>query len=307
MDSNLAYDLLLIALDLRGHGQSDKPHDGYSDYLHWADDIRAVITQLSLEQPVQWVVVRTYRHSGLEAALSVLTPEFLSLVPGFFSAEAEGSLHSLESLLRLCFVREPAAKDLYSMLGYNLSVPPYVRKALLSRSVDNDNCSQPSVNLSWWCTQSLRRLCPRRSLRHLRPISTIGTWSSAVETPTDTSYVRVPGAPLLNRTSFASRSASRPALRSALNCRSDDQVRQEERTREHGHPGQTVEAYGYAARHNPSCCSSFKKSRSVQRSTIFPSLNRAISIRSNSKRLPVAAKPMSGPRWVPVTVNRALT
>ena len=76
---------------------------------------------------------------GSEAALSVLTPEFLSLVPGFFSTEAEASLHSLESLLRLCFVREPAAEDLYSMLGYNLSVPPYVRKALLSRSVDNDD------------------------------------------------------------------------------------------------------------------------------------------------------------------------
>ena len=76
---------------------------------------------------------------GSEAALSVLTPEFLSLVPGFFATESEASLHSLESLLRLCFVREPAAEDLYSMLGYNLSVPAYVRQGLLSRSVDNDD------------------------------------------------------------------------------------------------------------------------------------------------------------------------
>ena len=48
-------------------------------------------------------------------------------------------MRSLESLLRLCFVKEPAAADLYLMLGYNLSVPPHVRQALLSRSFDNDD------------------------------------------------------------------------------------------------------------------------------------------------------------------------
>jgi pimeloyl-ACP methyl ester carboxylesterase len=41
--------------------------------------------------------------------------------------------------LRLCFLKEPAAEDLYLMLGYNVSVPPYVRQALLSRSINNDD------------------------------------------------------------------------------------------------------------------------------------------------------------------------
>jgi non-heme chloroperoxidase len=41
--------------------------------------------------------------------------------------------------LRLCFSREPAIEDLYLMLGYNVSVPPYVRQALLSRSINNDD------------------------------------------------------------------------------------------------------------------------------------------------------------------------
>ena len=36
-------------------------------------------------------------------------------------------------------VEEPAADELYTMLGYNLSVPPYVRQGLLSRVVDNDD------------------------------------------------------------------------------------------------------------------------------------------------------------------------
>jgi pimeloyl-ACP methyl ester carboxylesterase len=39
----------------------------------------------------------------------------------------------------MCFVQELPAADLYLMLGYNLSVPPYVRQGLFSRSLDNDD------------------------------------------------------------------------------------------------------------------------------------------------------------------------
>jgi pimeloyl-ACP methyl ester carboxylesterase len=76
---------------------------------------------------------------GSDAAMSVLTPEFLGLVPGFFAMEGEQSVRSMQALLRLCVVQEPSATDLYLMLGYNLSVPPFVRQALLSRSLDNDD------------------------------------------------------------------------------------------------------------------------------------------------------------------------
>ena len=69
----------------------------------------------------------------------MLTREFLSLVPGFFSIDAVESVHSLESLLRLCFARRPSETDLYTMLGYNVSVPPFVRQALFSRVFDNDD------------------------------------------------------------------------------------------------------------------------------------------------------------------------
>ena len=76
---------------------------------------------------------------GNEEALAALTPEFLGLVPGFFSSDVNDSVRSLDGLLRLCFSREPAIEDLYLMLGYNVSVPPYVRQALLSRSINNDD------------------------------------------------------------------------------------------------------------------------------------------------------------------------
>ena len=60
-------------------------------------------------------------------------------MPGFFATDAEESVRSLESFLRLCFAQEPSTDELYLMLGYNVAVPPYVRQALFSRSFDNDD------------------------------------------------------------------------------------------------------------------------------------------------------------------------
>ena len=71
--------------------------------------------------------------------MSVLTPEFLALVPGFFSTDVEESVGAMDSLLRLCFASELAAEDRYLMLGCNVSVPPHVRQGLLSRAIDNDD------------------------------------------------------------------------------------------------------------------------------------------------------------------------
>lgn len=163
MSSDLADDFRLIAMDLRGHGRSDKPRDGYADSRLWADDISAVLAALRLDRPVLcgWsygplIILDYLRHYGEDRiggvhfvdgitrlgsddALAVLTPEFLRLVPAFFATEVEESVRSLDALLRLCFAREPSAADLYLMLGYNVSVPPYVRQALLSRSFDNDD------------------------------------------------------------------------------------------------------------------------------------------------------------------------
>jgi non-heme chloroperoxidase len=163
LNSELGDGHRLAAIDLRGHGLSDKPREGYGDARLWADDVDAVIRALGLDHPILcgWsygplVILDYIRHYGedriggvhfvggitqlgSERAMSVLTPEFLSLVPGFFSTEAEASVRSLESLLRMCFSQEPSAADLYLMLGYNLSVPPYVRQAMLSRSFDNDD------------------------------------------------------------------------------------------------------------------------------------------------------------------------
>jgi non-heme chloroperoxidase len=163
LNSDLAASFRLVSMDLRGHGLSDKPREGYADSKLWADDVNAVIRTLDLERPVLcgWsygplVILDYLRHYGedaiagadfvggvtklgSEAAAAVLTPDFLGLVPGLFSADAAESVRSLDGLLTLCFGDQLSVEDRYQMLGYNVSVPPYVRQALFSRSFDNDD------------------------------------------------------------------------------------------------------------------------------------------------------------------------
>ena len=164
LDSELQDEFRLVAVDLRGHGMSDKPDDSsYADSKVWADDVNAIIESLDLRSPILcgWsygplVILDYIRHYGEDAiggmsflggvtklgsedAVTVLTSEFLSLIPGFFSTDVQESSSAMESLIRLCFTNELAEEDLYRMLGYNLIVPPYVRQAMLSRSLDNDD------------------------------------------------------------------------------------------------------------------------------------------------------------------------
>jgi pimeloyl-ACP methyl ester carboxylesterase len=163
LGSDLADDFRLIAMDLRGHGLSDRPREGYGDSKLWADDVNASIQALKLDHPVVvgWsygplVILDYIRHYGendisgidfiggitklgSDEAMSVIGPEFLSLIPGLFATEVEQSVRSLDSLLRLCYTQELSAEDWYLMLGYGVSVPPYVRQALFSRAFDNDD------------------------------------------------------------------------------------------------------------------------------------------------------------------------
>jgi pimeloyl-ACP methyl ester carboxylesterase len=166
LESGLRRRYRLVAMDLRGHGESDKPRDGYDNSQLWADDVDAIIRALSLDQPIlcgwsygPFVMLDYIRHHGearigglhfvdgitklgSAAALSVLTPEILALVSGFFSTDTEASVSALQSLIRLFFVRTPPASELYTMLGYNVTVPSFVREALFSRAIDNDDLLQ---------------------------------------------------------------------------------------------------------------------------------------------------------------------
>jgi pimeloyl-ACP methyl ester carboxylesterase len=161
MDSALAGELRLVAMDSRGHGLSEKPKDAYADSRLWADDVQAVIDTLELNHPIlccsYGVVICDYvRHHGEGAvagynmvsavtrlnvpqAEGMLSPEFHELVPGFFSTDVETSVTALVSLIRLSTAVELAPEQVWAMLGYNVIVPPHVREALSSRRLLNDD------------------------------------------------------------------------------------------------------------------------------------------------------------------------
>jgi pimeloyl-ACP methyl ester carboxylesterase len=163
LNSDLAGRYRLIALDLRGHGLSDKPRDAYGDSKLWADDVHAVIEALDADRPIlcgwsygPFAFLDYIRHYGQERlrglhfvaaltklgsedAASFLTPEFLTVVPQLFSADVETSVEGLNNLLQLCFTKEPSEVELYLMLGYNACVPPHVRQSWFSRSIDNED------------------------------------------------------------------------------------------------------------------------------------------------------------------------
>jgi pimeloyl-ACP methyl ester carboxylesterase len=164
LHSDLARDFRLVAMDLRGHGWSEKPRDAYGDARLWADDVHAVITTLGLDLPILcgWSYggivisdyVRFYGENAIAAtnwvgAISRLGEpilssgfigaEFPTLAPGLFTENVEESAATLERFIRLCFHGEAPPEDLYFFLGFNTMVPPHVRLGLFSRTLDNED------------------------------------------------------------------------------------------------------------------------------------------------------------------------
>jgi pimeloyl-ACP methyl ester carboxylesterase len=153
----------LIRMDLRGHGRSDKPADGYGDGALWAADVAAVIDGLGLHRPVVvgWsygtIVTLDYlriRGTGALAGVVVVAgsskigpemtkhrgPAFGPLLPGFYSDDAAESVAALSAFVRAC-VAEPLDDAEHCLtLGYNVLVPPFVRRGLFKRPpLDNDD------------------------------------------------------------------------------------------------------------------------------------------------------------------------
>jgi pimeloyl-ACP methyl ester carboxylesterase len=159
----------LVALDLRGHGSSDKPAEGYDDSERWAADIRAVIDALSLKNVslVGWsyggYVICDYLRvhgerdiaklvfAGASTDLGVPTPYRArasawdgllpvegSSAPSVFSLDAESAAIAMESFTRRVFHGGVKQAKFLEMLGLALQTPPRVRSALFRRKLRND-------------------------------------------------------------------------------------------------------------------------------------------------------------------------
>jgi len=177
MKSDLADTFRLAAMDIRGHGLSDKPDDGYGDSQIWADDVRTVIQALALDKPllVGWSYagaiisdyVGVYGEDGISGtnwvgavcrlgkpllADGFLGEQFLAAAPGFFSHDVNESVKALQKLIDLCIPSGLSTEEKYLLLGSNLVVTPQIRQALLSRTLDNDSVVQrmsKPILLSW--------------------------------------------------------------------------------------------------------------------------------------------------------------
>lgn len=161
--SDLARDFRLVAVDLRGHGGSDKPPDVYGESPLWAADLHAVITELGLRRPVVtgWsyggLVICDYLRAhgeavlggvhlvgaiselGTETAAAGVGAEFVAAARESYSSDVAECVAGIQRYLRLVTGDGLDAETSALLLGYNVIVPPQVRKRLFTRRVNSDD------------------------------------------------------------------------------------------------------------------------------------------------------------------------
>lgn len=149
--SDLQRQYRLIAYDLRGHGQSDKPDDAYRPSQIWADDLRSVMEALQVERPllVGWSygtrVIGDYLSVfgdgnlaglcfvGSVPGADVVDETWESLEPRLHAEAAEVFVSVTEALVRALTHQSMSREDHAYFLGFNAMVPPRVRRQLLDR------------------------------------------------------------------------------------------------------------------------------------------------------------------------------
>jgi len=160
--SPLTEEFRLVAFDLRGHGESEKPLEArnYTDGSLWADDVTAVIETLSLDRPVLvgWsyggFVMCDYlkRHgqaaiAGLNfvAAAVRLNPSFEMLGPGFLenakgtmSSDLATRIKSTQKFVRACTAKPLSTNDFSAIVAFNMVVPVEVKLGMVSRELNFD-------------------------------------------------------------------------------------------------------------------------------------------------------------------------
>jgi pimeloyl-ACP methyl ester carboxylesterase len=160
LHSHLAEDFQLVAVDMRGHGRSEKPKDGYTASELWAADIQAVIDELRLEDPVlvgwsagnSWIadylsVEGEDEISGVnmvgpvvglrdEQPADVIGPKMLELFDRgvFTTTDAEESSTGLDEFVSLWTAEPLPTREHLFLLGAVSLVPPYARAGMLARA-----------------------------------------------------------------------------------------------------------------------------------------------------------------------------
>ena len=160
--SPLTDEFRIIALDLRGHGQSEAPWEpeNYTTGSLWADDIAAVIETVGLAAPilVGWsyggFVIGDYLRKYGDSAIaginlvcgaigigpdwfgSLIGPDFVEFAPLACSEDQAVALRAIQMLLHRCFVRPVPAEAIELAVGWSMLTHPRVRAALMNRNED---------------------------------------------------------------------------------------------------------------------------------------------------------------------------
>lgn len=151
----------VVAVDLRGHGMSEVPLEAeqYVDGDKWADDVAAIIDQLTLDKPilVGWsyggFVISDYvrKHGqnkiaginfvGAAVVLGKKASPFIG--PGFqqnalaaCEADLPTNIAAIRRLLRAFFVTPISQDDFELALAFNMVVHPQIRAFLIQRELD---------------------------------------------------------------------------------------------------------------------------------------------------------------------------
>ena len=164
--SDLSNDFHLVALDLRGHGNSGKPWqaESYSQSKIWADDIDAVLNATGLVRPliIAWsfgghVTMDYLRHYPAHSVAGVIfvgssggmlpfpqpdaetAVKYARLTELSLSANASERLEAARSYVANMVETPLKPEQLDREVAAALAMPPYVRRAMLGRSLDNSD------------------------------------------------------------------------------------------------------------------------------------------------------------------------
>jgi non-heme chloroperoxidase len=160
-ESELRDECRVVAVDLRGHGMSEAPLEAeqYVDGDKWADDVAAIIDQLTLDRPilVGWsyggFVISDYvrKHgqdkiAGInfvgaavvlgEKASLFIGPGFQENAPPACEADLPTNIAAIRRFLRAFFVKPVSEDDFEVALAFNMIVHPQVRAFLIQRELD---------------------------------------------------------------------------------------------------------------------------------------------------------------------------
>lgn len=161
-DGPLSNDFHVVAMDIRGHGQSEAPlsAESYTNGALWADDVKNVIDSLKLDAPVLvgwsyagFIISDYLRRYGddsiaginfVGAAIGIgprwfgtfIGPGLLDYAPLACSEDQAVALKAIQGFLHASHGGSLATDDLERAMGWNMLVHPQVRAHLIAREDD---------------------------------------------------------------------------------------------------------------------------------------------------------------------------